>query len=132
MFQVTPRLHFMKLFFDNRPRAFAEIKGDLKHPKVRGAVYFYEVENGGILIEAEIFGLPNYGGTDMPAFLDFTSMKTETVPEIFPKREPILIRKIKCIRIMREICRRLCRSTGMHGRRFTTMFWNYTILSGVL
>ena len=71
MFQVTPRLHFMKLFFDNRPRAFAEIKGDLKHPKVRGAVYFYEVENGGILIEAEIFGLPNYGSTDMPAFFGF-------------------------------------------------------------
>ena len=71
MFQVTPRLHFMKLFFDNRPRAFAEIKGDLKHPKVRGAVYFFEVDNGGILIEAEIFGLPNYGSTDMPAFFGF-------------------------------------------------------------
>lgn len=59
MFQVTPRLHFMKLFYDNRPRAYAEITGGEKHPNIRGYLYFYTVSKGGILVEAEMFGLPD-------------------------------------------------------------------------
>ena len=71
MFQVTPRYHFMKLFFDNRPRAYAELKGGADYPNLRGCVYFYESSDGGILVEAEGFGLPDAVGMDAPAFYGF-------------------------------------------------------------
>lgn len=71
MFQVTPRFHFMRLFLDNRPRAAAEIKGSTMYPDLRGTVFFYEVPNGGILIEAELFGLPNTEILATPVFYGF-------------------------------------------------------------
>ncbi len=71
MFEVSPRLNFMKLFFDNRPRAFAEIKGEGKYSGITGTVYFYESATGGILIEAEVFGLPDAGRLAPPVFYAF-------------------------------------------------------------
>lgn len=71
MFQVTPRFNFMKLFIDNRPRAYAQIHGNADYPDIQGVVYFYEVPNGGVLVEAEIFGLPGSGNLDIPAFYGF-------------------------------------------------------------
>lgn len=71
MFQVTPRFRFMKSFVDNRPRAYAQIHGDSDYPGLQGAVYFYEASNGGVLVEAEIFGLPDFGSPGMPAFYGF-------------------------------------------------------------
>lgn len=61
----------MKLFVDNRPRAYAQIHGNADYPNVQGAVYFYEAHNGGILVEAEIFGLPDFGNPDFHAFYGF-------------------------------------------------------------
>lgn len=71
MFQVTPRMQFIKLFADNRPRAYAEVTGDEVFPGLKGEVYFYQVPYGGIIIEAEIFGLPDTGRPDIPAFYGF-------------------------------------------------------------
>lgn len=71
MFGITPRLNFMKLLTDNRPRAFAKISGDKEYPDLQGYVYFYEASNGGILIEAEIFGLPQTDSLEIPAFFGF-------------------------------------------------------------
>lgn len=71
MFQVTPRLTFMKLFEGNRPRAEAEISGSSKYPQLRGFVRFYEAPYGGVLIEAEVFGLPDMGRPDTSAFYAF-------------------------------------------------------------
>ncbi len=71
MLQITPRLSFMKLFTDNRPRAYAQIQGGEKDPGLQGYVYFYDVSNGGLLIEAEVFGLPEKGNLDGPAFFGF-------------------------------------------------------------
>ncbi len=71
MFQVTPRLNFMKLFLDNRPRAYAQMHGDADYPNLQGVVYFYEVPSGGLLVEAELFGLPDFGNPDTPAFYGF-------------------------------------------------------------
>ena len=61
----------MKLFYDNRPQAFAEIKGNEDNPGLQGIVNFYDVPNGGILIEAEMFGRPAAGVVNMPSFYGF-------------------------------------------------------------
>lgn len=71
MFEVTPRLNFMRVFADNRPRAAASIKGNAKFGRIRGNVYFYQIPFGGVLIEAEIFGLPDEGLLAPPVFYAF-------------------------------------------------------------
>lgn len=68
MFQVTPRLTFMRLFADNRPRAYAKIEGGSKFPQIRGFARFYESPYGGTVIEMEVFGLPDDGTVRAPAF----------------------------------------------------------------
>ena len=71
MFQITPRLNFMKLFYSNRPRAYAQIEGGSSYPGISGVVNFYSVPGGGVLIEAEVFGLPDIDRQGIPAFYAF-------------------------------------------------------------
>lgn len=42
----------------------------LIYPSLREMVYFYQVPSGGLLIEAEVFRLPDRGSLDAPAFYD--------------------------------------------------------------
>ena len=49
----------------------SENKIMLIYPSLRGMVYFYQVPSGGLLIEAEVFGLPDRGSLDAPAFYAF-------------------------------------------------------------
>ena len=83
MFEISPRLNFMKLFFDNRPRAFAEINGDAEYFGIFGDVYFYEVLSGGVLIEAEVLGLPDAGRLDPPIFYAFHIHETGDCSDSF-------------------------------------------------
>lgn len=55
----TPRLIFVQLLEENRPQALAWITGNNAHPGLSGLVKFYDTPYGGILIESEVFGLPN-------------------------------------------------------------------------
>ncbi len=55
----TPRLTFLQLLDNNRPQAVAWVKGGAQAPRLSGMVKFFETPYGGVLIEAEIFGLPN-------------------------------------------------------------------------
>ncbi len=55
----TPRLTFSQLLENNRPQAEAWIQGGTQAPRLSGLVKFYNTPYGGILVEAEIFGLPN-------------------------------------------------------------------------
>lgn len=71
MLQITPRLNFMKLLTSNSPRAVARLQGDGIFSKIWGDVYFYPVVNGGILVEAEVFNLPDSARLDAPAFYAF-------------------------------------------------------------
>lgn len=57
--QITPELSFLQLLSHRRPEAAAWIVGNPQNPRLSGLVKFYRTEYGGILIEAEIFGLPN-------------------------------------------------------------------------
>ena len=45
---------------NKRPVALAQLRGDREHMGLRGAVRFYQLP-GGILLEAEVMGLPNNG-----------------------------------------------------------------------
>ena len=55
----TPRLTFSQLLENNRPQAVAWVQGGTQAPRLSGLVKFYNTPYGGILVEAEIFGLPN-------------------------------------------------------------------------
>lgn len=59
MYQFTPRLTFVNILEKNRPRAVAWVKGNSTHSQLSGLVKFYDTPYGGVLVEAEIFGLPN-------------------------------------------------------------------------
>lgn len=57
--QPTPRLSFLYLLSQNQPKAMAWVRGGDLAPSLSGLVKFYDTPYGGVLIEAEIFGLPN-------------------------------------------------------------------------
>ncbi len=47
-------------FINKRPVAFARLQGDREHMGLTGTVRFYQLP-GGVLVEAEVMGLPNNG-----------------------------------------------------------------------
>lgn len=70
MYQFTPRLTFVNILEKNRPKAMAWVTGNGNTSQLSGLVKFYDTPYGGVLIEAEVFGLPNIetaGSTDFYA-----------------------------------------------------------------
>lgn len=57
--KTTPGRIFSELLEENKPEAMAWVRGGSKAPYLSGLVKFYETFYGGVLIEAEIFGLPD-------------------------------------------------------------------------
>ncbi len=57
--QITPRINFIQQLSYERPGAAAWITGNAQNPELSGLVKFYPTSYGGVLIEAEVFGLPN-------------------------------------------------------------------------
>lgn len=57
--QITPRISFTQLLTYERPQAVAWITGNAAYPRLSGLVKFYQTNYGGVLVEAEIFNLPN-------------------------------------------------------------------------
>lgn len=55
----TPRLAFIHQLSDNQPQALAWVRGGSSAPQISGLVKFFDTPYGGILVEAEVFGLPN-------------------------------------------------------------------------
>lgn len=64
----TPRLAFLPLLENNSPQATAWVRGGASAPNLSGLVKFYDAPYGGVLIEAEIFGLPNKNVPDSTTF----------------------------------------------------------------
>lgn len=64
----TPRDIFSELLEDNEPQAMAWVTGSSFAPSLSGLVKFYETPYGGVLIEAEFFGLPNVALPGSTAF----------------------------------------------------------------
>lgn len=65
MKQQTPSFQFIKELYQTPPDAIALISGNTDTPSLSGIVSFYQSEYVGLLIEAEIFGLP-YNNPDVP------------------------------------------------------------------
>lgn len=59
MYQFTPRLTFNQILENNRPEATAWVTGNSQEPQLSGLVKFFTTPYGGVLVESEIFGLPN-------------------------------------------------------------------------
>lgn len=59
MYQFTPRLAFVNILEKNKPRAMAWVTGNKANSQLSGLVKFYDTPYGGVLVEAEVFGLPN-------------------------------------------------------------------------
>ena len=55
----TPRDMFSQILAENRPQAVAWVRGGKDAASLSGLVKFFDTPYGGILVEAEIFGLPN-------------------------------------------------------------------------
>lgn len=66
-----PSDNFLYLLNQNEPRAIAWVQGSEAAPQLAGSVKFYETTYGGVLIEAEIYGLPNIS---VPGSSDFYAM----------------------------------------------------------
>lgn len=58
-YQITPRVFFIDALANDRPKAMAWVTNNRNNPTTSGLVKFYQPSNGGVLIEAEIFGLPD-------------------------------------------------------------------------
>jgi len=59
MKDVTPGMIFTDILRNGNPDASAWIRGNAQNPQLSGIVRFYSTPYDGVLIEAEIFGLPN-------------------------------------------------------------------------
>ena len=70
-YEVTPGTAFTELLFHNHPGAIAWVGGNAQNPNLNGAVKFYHTTYGGVLVEAEIFGLPN---SSLPGSSNFYAM----------------------------------------------------------
>lgn len=69
--QPTPRLSFIHLLTGDRPQAMAWVTGNHTAPQLSGLVRFYGTPYGGVLVEAEIFGLPDIA---VPRLVDFYAL----------------------------------------------------------
>ena len=59
MYRFTPRLTFVRILEQNRPAAVAWVTGNSTYSELSGLVKFYDTPYDGVLVEAEVFGLPN-------------------------------------------------------------------------
>lgn len=55
----TPGTVFSEILRIGKPKAVAWINGNANNPQLSGVVKFYNTPYEGILVEAEVFGLPN-------------------------------------------------------------------------
>lgn len=70
-YQITSRAAFTALLNRDHPDAVAWINGNKQNPKLNGVVKFYHTTYGGVLVEAEVFGLPN---VSLPGSSNFYAM----------------------------------------------------------
>lgn len=59
MTDVTPGMIFTDILRNGKPKAVAWIRGNAENPQLSGIVNFFQTPYAGVLIESEIFGMPN-------------------------------------------------------------------------
>ncbi len=58
-FSNTSDKILLKILSSNKPDAYARITGNSDNPQLHGTVQFYDTPLDGVLVKAEIIGLPN-------------------------------------------------------------------------
>lgn len=71
MNQPTPAFTFANLLVHNSLFAFARVEGNPSNPFLSGMIKFFETPFHGILVEAEVFGLPNESSPHTSRFYGF-------------------------------------------------------------
>ncbi len=66
----NPGLHFLETALHYMPAAYAELTGNPGNGEISGMVRFYPV-NGGVLVNAEVYGLPISAETCSPDIFGF-------------------------------------------------------------
>ena len=56
---ISPDEMFIDILAENMPAAIANVVGNPENPQLHGTVKFFDTNIGGVLVEAEIYGLPN-------------------------------------------------------------------------
>ena len=132
----TPRDTFSQILAGNRPQAAAWVRGGENAPSLSGLVKFFDTPYGGILVEAEIFGLPNISRRIPPTFMESTFTREETAPGIFPGPAATTIRIISSTLITgvifcpfwaaRAMPGELSMTNGFRCRIFWAVPWSFT------
>ena len=91
--QITPAITFTGLLQYNHPRAVAWVTGNADNPQLSGLVKFYQTSYNGVLVEAEIFGLPdtkesNFHAMHIHQFGDCSNNFSKTGEHYNPENEP--------------------------------------------
>lgn len=68
MGNVTPEMIFTDILAHGKPEAMAWISGNEQNPQLNGTVRFFQTSYGGVLVEAEVFGLPDADTSAAGAF----------------------------------------------------------------
>lgn len=71
MFHYTSHHILLNILSGNHPQALAWIAGNSQYPKLNGMVKFYAIPYDGIIIEAEIFNLPDSMEGNTSSFFGF-------------------------------------------------------------
>ncbi len=116
MADITPGMIFTDTLRNKRPKAMAWIQGNAQNPQLSGIVKFYETPYAGVLVEAEIFGLPNI---DTQFSSDFYAMHIHEKGDCpLTRLENIIILQEKRTQITPEIWFHLWGIRDMHGSHF--------------
>lgn len=98
--QTTPGITFTGMLQYNHPQAAAWVTGNAENPQLSGLVKFYQTPYSGILVEAEVFGLPdkerlktehftgNFYAMHIHQFGDCSSGFSKTGDHYNPENEP--------------------------------------------
>lgn len=112
----------MVQFMNETADAYAQIRGDAGHCKIKGNIYFFEMY-GGTLVVAEVEGLPNAENAPNANFYGFHIHEEHYVQEMkrihLLRQRDIIIRKIQYIQGMRGIFLHCLQMRGLHGAPFT-------------
>ena len=76
--QITPKVFFLDSLTNDRPKAMAWVADNKNNPQTSGLVKFYQPSNGGVLVEAEFFGLPD---SDSSINSNFFAMHIHNFPD---------------------------------------------------
>lgn len=94
--QITPGINFTELLLHNHPQAMAWVTGNAANPQLSGLVKFYQTSYVGVLVEAEIFGLPekeepktgSFYGMHIHQFGDCSDNFSNVGTHYNPEKEP--------------------------------------------